>query len=440
VLESAGFSVWWDRQIQAGVTYDRVIEASIAEAKCVVVVWSATSVESEYVRSEVEEAAGRNILIPVLIDDVKPPLAHRRRQAVSLVGWHGNRGEATELLVSGVASMVNGTAAPAARMPRARRSAYRRWAMVIGAGVTLLALIGYAYRETLLFMIAMNFPALYFGAPLDQHLAFTTSADGTKIAYATVGSGPPIVQVLSMNTHLERGQSAPIYDNDGLMAMSSRHNTFVMYDGRGDGLSDRNVQDFSLDARVSDIEAVVDAAGLDRFAILGVSAGGQAAIAYTARHPERVARLVLAGAYAAIDASDPKALEAYEKMLDLFEVGWDRPEVSGMYAQTLIGPDGDAVDVKIMAEFLRRAIDGPDLARFQRAALQIDVTEEARNIGVPTLVMQSPTDPIVNPELGRKLAALIPGAKLELVEGGHMASSASTVATRRRALDFLNGR
>ena len=105
-LETDGFSVWWDRNIQAGANYDREIEAAINEAHCVIVAWSQRSVDSEYVRSEVEEAAHRDILVPVLIDDVIPPLAHRRRQAANLVGWTGETNGEYEILVAGVRALV----------------------------------------------------------------------------------------------------------------------------------------------------------------------------------------------------------------------------------------------------------------------------------------------------------------------------------------------
>ena len=440
MLKAAGLSVWWDRDIQAGSSYDRVIESAIADAKCVIAVWSEHSIESEYVRSEVEDAANRNILVPVLIDNVQPPLAHRRRQAVNLVDWNGKNNGEFEKLVAGVRAKISDPPTLDDGGLIHASGSRRLWATTIGLGLVVTLWIAYFFQEDLEVWVAMNFPSFYFDESVDEHLAFVTSADGTKIAYAIAGEGPPILEVLSVGTHLEKGLNAPLYDNDGLVAMSARHNLFVMYDGRGDGLSDRNVQDYSLAARVSDISAVVDAAGLDHFGILGVSAGGPAAIAYTAQHPDRVTRLVLAGTFVSMDFLQGDARKAFERQLDLVEVAWQQPEVSDMYARQLIGPDGDAVDVKIMGEFSRLAIDGPDLARFNRASLRIDVTELARKIQVPTLVLHSSTDPVIPFAAGRRLASLIPGAQFEVVDGGgHMASSASSTATRRRALEFLNG-
>ena len=111
-LESDGFSVWWDREIRPGPSFDREIEAAINEARCLVVVWSAHSVESEWVRSEVEEGVRKGILVPILIDDVLPPLAHRRRQSANLNGWAGERDGEYEKLLTGVRATLDDASQP----------------------------------------------------------------------------------------------------------------------------------------------------------------------------------------------------------------------------------------------------------------------------------------------------------------------------------------
>src|SRR5688572_9518533 len=128
-----------------------------------------------------------------------------------------------------------------------------------------------------------------------QQIRFCTSADGTRIAYATMGKGPPLVWGPHFLTHLEFDLNSPVW-RPWLVELA-RHNTFVRYDGRGCGLSDREVSDFSFEASVQDLEAVVDAAQLDRFALLGTSQGSAAAIAYAARHPHRVTHLIVYGGY-----------------------------------------------------------------------------------------------------------------------------------------------
>src|SRR3989304_5560399 len=114
---------------------------------------------------------------------------------------------------------------------------------------------------------------------MEQDIRFCTTSDGVRIAYATVGEGPPIVRVLGWCTHLEFDFKLPEWDSSiwGLLAGS---HLFVRYDGRGFGLSDREVRDFSLNAKVRDLEAVVDTLKLRRFALLGTSEGGPTAIAY----------------------------------------------------------------------------------------------------------------------------------------------------------------
>src|SRR5688572_3431428 len=121
---------------------------------------------------------------------------------------------------------------------------------------------------------------------MPSDVRFCTAPDGLRIAYAVHGSGPPLVRSATWLTHLEFDWQSPVWRHwlDGL----GERNTFVRYDERGCGLSDREVDDLSIETRVGDLEAVIDAAGLDRFALLGMSQGGPVAIEYAARHPERV--------------------------------------------------------------------------------------------------------------------------------------------------------
>ncbi len=280
-------------------------------------------------------------------------------------------------------------------------------------------------------------PALYFGDAIEQELAFVTTPDGTRIAYATSGKGPPIVQVMGGVTHLESGFNSPIYDNDGLVAMSSRDHLFVRYDSRGFGLSDRGVDDFSLQARVSDLKAVVDAIGLESFGLFAVSGGGPVGIEFTIQYPGRVTRLVLAGTMASYDWMDDSQRQGFEQVLKLVEVDWDRPYVRNMFASILLSPAGDELDRLILAEMLHRSGDGKAFAGFNRSNLQIDQSEKVKLIQVPTLVIHARNDQAVPLEAGRDIAARIPGSHLEIFEGGHMVSSGSTPAVRRRILDFF---
>src|SRR3990172_5628600 len=138
---------------------------------------------------------------------------------------------------------------------------------------------------------------------MEQQIRFCTTSDGVRIAYATVGEGPPLVRVLGWCTHLEFERTLPDWDGS-LWGALARNHLFVRYDGRGMGLSDRDISHFSLEAKVADLEAVVDALELERFALLGTSEGGPTAIAYAARHPERVTHLILYGSLGRVDVRE----------------------------------------------------------------------------------------------------------------------------------------
>ena len=131
---------------------------------------------------------------------------------------------------------------------------------------------------------------------MEQQIRFCTTSDGVRIAYATVGQGPPLVRVLGWFTHLEFEWENPRWRRY-YEPMASRF-TYIRYDGRGMGLSDRDVTDFSVDAFVHDLEAVVDALGFEKVALYGVSQGGPTSIAYAVRHPERVSHLIIYGSAA----------------------------------------------------------------------------------------------------------------------------------------------
>lgn len=107
VLEQKGWSVWWDRDIPPGKPFDRIIEEALDAAKCIIVLWSKESVKSDWVKDEAEEGKQRNILVPVLIDDIKMPLGFRRIQAAHLFDWDGISQHAKlELLVKSISSLL----------------------------------------------------------------------------------------------------------------------------------------------------------------------------------------------------------------------------------------------------------------------------------------------------------------------------------------------
>lgn len=333
------------------------------------------------------------------------------------------------------ALVAGGSAQPVARASRSGR----RWALAgAGAAVAVLLALLLLNRATIGTTIALWAPKL-FATPIDQELGMTTTSDGVRVAYAITGEGPPLLSVLGWATHLEDGLNSAVYDPGALLPMTSEQHRFVRYDGRGFGLSDRDVTDFSIDARVRDIEAVAAATGLERFAIYAQSAGGPAAIAFAARNPDRVSRLVLASTMAAGDYLQGDRRRAFERTLDVVEEDFAGQAATKFFVDVLFAdPEIDEVTRRTFAEFIRRSANGPQLAGFMRAQIDIDVREEARQIRVPTLVIHGRDDATVALEAGRELAALIPNAQFEIVDGGHREGTGNSVATRKRILEFLS--
>jgi pimeloyl-ACP methyl ester carboxylesterase len=209
----------------------------------------------------------------------------------------------------------------------------------------------------------------------------------------------------------------------------------VRYDGRNCGLSDRSAEPPSLQAWLADLEAVVDAAGLKRFALLGCSQGGAVSIAYAARHPQRVSCLVLLGAYARGPMKrDPTPAQVAEgrALLDLVRVGWgrDNPAFRQVFTSLFI-PEGTPEQVNWFNELERLTIAPEDAARTIAAFGQIDVTDAAAALSCPTLVLHARGDARVPFDEGRRLAALIPDARFVPLESRNHVLLQSEPAFRR---------
>ena len=160
---------------------------------------------------------------------------------------------------------------------------------------------------------------------IDQHIRFCTTSDGVRLAYSTLGKGPPLVKLANWLGHLEFCWVSPVWRHWGREL--SKYNLFVTYDGRGTGLSDWEVGSISSETWIHDLETVVDSAGLNRFALLGISQGGPTAIAYTVRHPEKVSHLILYGAFArgwAKIGLPQVRIEELQTLAKLTEIGWGR--------------------------------------------------------------------------------------------------------------------
>jgi pimeloyl-ACP methyl ester carboxylesterase/DNA-binding winged helix-turn-helix (wHTH) protein len=255
-------------------------------------------------------------------------------------------------------------------------------------------------------------------ASLTQHIRFCTAPDGVRIAYATSGSGPPLVKPANWLTHLEYDWESPVWRH-WLHALSRDH-TLVRYDERGSGLSDREADDLSFDSWVRDLEAVVDAAGLDRFPLLGISQGCAVAMAYAVRHPERVSRLVLYGGY--LQGSLARARSEQEKeearmLTQGMPVYWgrDNPAFRLFFAARFV-PEGTQEQMRWFSELTRVTTSPQTAVRLRTASSNIDVTGIAPGVRVPTLVLHGTGDAAVPFEEGRRMAAAIPDARFVSLE------------------------
>jgi DNA-binding SARP family transcriptional activator/pimeloyl-ACP methyl ester carboxylesterase len=256
------------------------------------------------------------------------------------------------------------------------------------------------------------------GRALNQEIRFCRAPDGTQIAYATVGSGSPLVKTSNWMNHLEYDWESPVWRHVFRALAGSHH--FIRYDSRGNGLSDWDAPDVSFEALVSDLEAVVAAAGLERFTLLGISQGCAVAVEYAVRHPERVDKLVLYGGYARgwrIEAPPPQLAER-EAMITLAETGWgrDTPAFRQIFTSLFI-PDATPEQIGWFNELQRITTSPGNAARLMRSLGLVDVRERLAMVQAPTLVLHAREDMRVTFDRGRELAAGIPGARFVTLEG-----------------------
>jgi pimeloyl-ACP methyl ester carboxylesterase len=252
-------------------------------------------------------------------------------------------------------------------------------------------------------------------APFHQDIRFAAAPDGVHIAYASSGTGTPLVRAAHWMTHLAWDwRSATL--GPRIQALARRHR-YVRYDGRGYGLSDWSAEPGELDRWVSDLEAVVDDAGLERFALLGASGGSPISIRYAARHPQRVTCLVILGGFArgVLRRGGGPAVQAnFEAMLRLLEDGWAQDNAAFRQMMTSMFWPGASAEQMDSFNQLQRVSCSPQRAvALLRQIAAFDVTDDLARIACPTLVLHSPRDSRVPFEEGRLIAATIAGARLE---------------------------
>ncbi len=249
---------------------------------------------------------------------------------------------------------------------------------------------------------------------MEQHIGFCTSSDGVHIANATVGEGPPLVKAANWLTHLEFDWRSPVWRH--WLDELSRDHLFIRYDQRGCGLSDWEVDDLSSEAWIRDLETVIDSLGLDRVALLGISQGGPAAIAYAFRHPERVSHLILYGTFTQGRLARPnpsrEVIEEVESLTTLTRLGWgrDNPSYRQIFTARFI-PEGSPEQIDWLNDLQRISTSGANAAELVQATVHADVSDLTAQIRVPALVLHARDDAIVPFGWGRELAASIPGSR-----------------------------
>jgi DNA-binding winged helix-turn-helix (wHTH) protein/pimeloyl-ACP methyl ester carboxylesterase len=253
---------------------------------------------------------------------------------------------------------------------------------------------------------------------LRQEVHFCTAPDGAQIAYSTVGEGLPLLKTANWLNHLEYDWESPVF-SPLLRAIAAEHR-LIRYDARGSGLSDWNVQDLSFEAFVRDLETVVEAAGIKRFALLGISQGCAISIAYAVRHPERVSHLVLYGGFARGRRMRglPEETANSAAMVQLMRQGWgqENPAFRQMFTSLFI-PGGTPEQMQWWNDLQRITASPENAVRFREIVDSIEVSDLLPRVKTPTLVLHCRGDAVQPFDEGRRLAAGIAGASFIALEG-----------------------
>jgi pimeloyl-ACP methyl ester carboxylesterase/DNA-binding winged helix-turn-helix (wHTH) protein len=265
-------------------------------------------------------------------------------------------------------------------------------------------------------------PAATATSLLRQEVHFCTASDGVRIAYAEVGHGPPLIKAGNWLNHLEYDWESPIW-SPFLHTLATEHR-LIRYDARGNGLSDWEVEDLSLEAFVRDLESVVDATGLDRFPLLGMSQGCAVSIAYAVRHPERVSHLVLYGGFARgrRKRGSQQDIAGGDAIVTLIRQGWgqDNPAFRQLLT-SLFMPGATPEQMQSFNDMQRITTSPENAARLRQSVDEIDVTDLLASVNIPTLVLHARNDAMQPFDEGRRLAMGIRGARFGALESrNHM--------------------
>ena len=244
-------------------------------------------------------------------------------------------------------------------------------------------------------------------------IRFCRTFDGARLAYSQAGRGPAMVEVATWLNHLEHDWKSPVWGPR--LVELAQHYTLTRYDSRGCGLSDRDVENFTFDASLRDLETVVDAAGLKQFILLGCCQGSGLAIAYAARHPDRVSHLILYGAFARGRLKrNPSAedIDEVNTMLKLVELGWGRDNAAfrQVYTTTFI-PDSKPEQYRWFSDLQRLSTSPENAVGLIRGFDAMDVSDLLPEVRSPTLVLHARHDSRVPFAEGHLVAGTIPNAE-----------------------------
>jgi pimeloyl-ACP methyl ester carboxylesterase len=268
---------------------------------------------------------------------------------------------------------------------------------------------------------------------MHQEIRYCTTPDGVRLAYSVIGKGTPIVRTPHWFAHLEYDLKGPIFRHQ-ILGLAHRH-TLLRYDGRGIGLSQRDTTDLSFDRLVEDLETVVESAGLERFALFGLSQGAAVAIAYASRHPERLTHLILYGGFARglfYRETPEKAKQTLELTRALVREGWgsDQDSYREFFTSQFI-PDG-TIDHHRWLNNVQRITAAPEIAeQMMCTSAGINVVGLLPKVRVPTLVMHVRGDIRVPFSQGQEIAAGVPGAKFVPLESRNHLILADEPANRQ---------
>lgn len=369
-LENQGHTVWWDRQLAGGVEFSREIEEALDSSDKVIVLWSVHSTGSAWVRDEATAAINAQKIVPAAIDGTTPPIGFRQYHTIDLSGWLAHPGRA-------LPKDLKQSLAPQDRVAHDSRAGSHR---------------------------------------NHQRIAFACTLDGVRIAYSRLGSGPPLVKAANGYNHLEHELENPLWRH-WIEELSRRH-TLIRYDQRGTGMSEREISELSFDLLVEDLTAVVDAAGLENFDLVGISQGAPVAIAFSTLFPERVRRLVLINGFARgwRHSFNRDVVDSWEALSILAKSGRKAPGLGQVFAGQYF-PDATRAQVDWWNKIQDQSASPEMAQRYFDLVGSIDVRDLLEEIRVPTLVMHSKDDAVVSFDAGCFLASKIPGAEFVALEG-----------------------